>query len=57
MTDLEPKNTHPSPQESKGPTLVSTTQLFGKEHELLIEHGGELYRLRITKNNKLILTK
>lgn len=43
--------------EPKGPVKVTTTKLFGKEHELLIEHEGELYRLRITKNNKLILTK
>jgi hemin uptake protein HemP len=32
-------------------------QLFGVEREILIEHGGAFYRLRITQSNKLILTK
>jgi hemin uptake protein HemP len=31
--------------------------LFGKAREILIEHGGALYRLRVTSSNKLILTK
>ena len=36
--------------------LTSDTLLRGAR-ELLIEHQGELYRLRLTGNNKLILTK
>ncbi len=32
-------------------------QLFGAGKEILIRHAGELYRLRITRLNKLILTK
>ena len=31
--------------------------LFGAARELVIEHGGEEYRLRITQAGKLILTK
>lgn len=31
--------------------------LFGTSNELVILHDGEEYRLRITRNNKLILTK
>ncbi|MGD9841594.1 MAG: hemin uptake protein HemP [Steroidobacteraceae bacterium] len=31
--------------------------LFGKQREVLIEHAGSTYRLRITQANKLILTK
>lgn len=31
--------------------------LFGRSNELVILHDGEEYRLRITRNNKLILTK
>lgn len=38
------------------PRLTSDTLLRGAR-ELLIEHQGELYRLRLTGNNKLILTK
>jgi hemin uptake protein HemP len=31
--------------------------LFIGTREILIEHGGEHYRLRLTAQNKLILTK
>jgi hemin uptake protein HemP len=31
--------------------------LFQGSQEILINHHGEIYRLRITKNSKLILTK
>jgi hemin uptake protein HemP len=31
--------------------------LFAGKIEILIEHKGDEYRLRITKNDKLILTK
>jgi hemin uptake protein HemP len=36
---------------------VSTTALFQGENEVLIEHRGQEYRLRITRSDKLILTK
>ena len=36
---------------------VRSDSLFGKAREILIEHGGALYRLRVTSSNKLILTK
>lgn len=32
-------------------------QLFGTQNEIIIEHQGDDYRLRITSNGKLILTK
>lgn len=35
----------------------SVEQLFGKHHEILIRHKDEHYRLRITRQGKLILTK
>ena len=34
-----------------------TEDLFHGEREILIDHHGEQYRLSITKNDKLILTK
>jgi hemin uptake protein HemP len=40
-----------------GADVIATSTLFGGRRELLIEHAGCLYRLRITQNNKLILTK
>jgi hemin uptake protein HemP len=32
-------------------------ELFKSRQEVLIEHAGQVYRLRITRQNKLILTK
>jgi hemin uptake protein HemP len=37
-------------------TLASST-LFAGEHEIGIEHHGALYRLKITRQGKLILNK
>lgn len=31
--------------------------LFKGSQEILINHHGEIYRLRVTRNSKLILTK
>lgn len=39
------------------PGIIPTDRLFGQSQEILISHNGEHYRLRITKNDKLILTK
>jgi hemin uptake protein HemP len=36
---------------------ITSEALFNKVRELVIQHEGEDYRLRITANNKLILTK
>ena len=36
---------------------IPTEFLFQGAQEILISHHGEQYRLRITKNGKLILTK
>lgn len=36
---------------------ITSEVLFNKVRELVIQHEGEDYRLRITANNKLILTK
>jgi hemin uptake protein HemP len=34
-----------------------STELFGPEQEIEIEHGQAVYRLRLTSLGKLILTK
>ncbi|MDP2029818.1 MAG: hemin uptake protein HemP [Thiobacillus sp.] len=39
------------------PGAITTDSLFQGRQEILINHNGEHYRLRITKNSKLILTK
>jgi hemin uptake protein HemP len=36
---------------------LDSRDLFIGTREIIIEHGGELYRLRLTQQNKLILTK
>jgi hemin uptake protein HemP len=41
----------------EGCPTFSTAVLFGKGREIVIRHGSAEYRLRITKANKLILTK
>jgi hemin uptake protein HemP len=35
---------------------ISSAELFAGARELVIEHHGRLYQLRITQNGKLILT-
>ena len=36
---------------------LNSAELFGTGHEVVIEHAGEEYRLRLTRQGKLILTK
>lgn len=44
-------------QHTGAPTTIQADRLFHGSQEILIAHNGETYRLRITKNGKLILTK
>ena len=37
--------------------LVDSSQLFVKSNEIMIRHKGTVYRLRITRNDKLIMNK
>lgn len=39
------------------PQSVASGALLGEARELVILHNGDAYRLRITRNDKLILTK
>lgn len=39
------------------PPRVYSAELLGSTRELVILHRGEEYRLRITGNDKLLLTK
>jgi len=40
-----------------GMTCLRSEDLFGKQREIMIQHAGSYYRLRLTHSNKLILTK
>ncbi|MCQ0987376.1 hemin uptake protein HemP [Jiella marina] len=44
---------------SQPPCIIPASELFrnGEAKEVGISHGGKIYRLRITKAGKLILTK
>jgi len=49
-----------TPVVSTGVTATGTLEsraLLNGAREVVIRHGGELYRLRHTRNDKLILTK
>jgi hemin uptake protein HemP len=45
------------PGENGQPPLISTEQLFQGQNTVRIAHEGSFYLLRITRENKLILTK
>lgn len=59
-TPLRPAEVRsPAAEVARGPAipLLRSEDLFGKAREILIEHSGGFYRLRVTHSNKLILTK
>ena len=41
----------------KGVRRLSVAELLSGDREVILEHSGQDYRLRITANGKLILTK
>jgi hemin uptake protein HemP len=47
----------PRPAAMRPARTVASAAVFKGETEIGIEHHGELYRLRITRQGKLILTK
>ncbi|MCP4564750.1 MAG: hemin uptake protein HemP [Bosea sp.] len=47
----------PRPTATRPARTVASAAVFKGETEIGIEHHGELYRLRITRQGKLILTK
>ncbi len=51
----------PAPEEGTPagcrPRVIESATLFAGRREVDIRHGGETYRLRVTRNGKLILNK
>ena len=47
----------PSETAVSPPTALRSEELLGGQREILILHAQEVYRLRVTRNGKLILTK
>jgi hemin uptake protein HemP len=52
--DAEPPPDH---RQLAGQRTLDSSELFDGQTEVLILHNGEQYRLRITRQDKLILTK
>jgi hemin uptake protein HemP len=50
------QNTPPQGVGGAIPQRVSSQSLLGPRRELVIEHNGREYHLRLTQNGKLILT-
>jgi hemin uptake protein HemP len=53
----EPQKPPQPPPPPEPPVVVDARQIFGDRREVLIQHDGVQYRLRITRRNKLILQK
>lgn len=57
-----PETTHDDPAQRRPlpdaqPSRLRAEALLGQRREIEIEHNGEVYRLRLTRAGKLILTK
>ena len=57
MNQPENKDAQQNKTETTPTPQISTQELFGDSQQIHIVHGEEVYCLRITKNNKLILNK
>ncbi len=49
-------NQRPDPGTRTSVRRVTSRELLGESGELVIEHNGREYRLRLTQSGKLILT-
>ncbi|EGW21666.1 hemin uptake protein HemP [Methylobacter tundripaludum] len=57
---IEPLDLKLSTKQDTTPALrqrLNSAELFNTSREVVIEHAGEEYRLRLTRQDKLILTK
>ena len=54
--NIEPK---PTDKPAHGPNIrrIDLRTILGDDREVIISHRSEEYRLRLTSNNKLLLTK
>ncbi len=54
---IRESSSRPDPGVGASRKRLASHDLFGGAQEILIEHTGQEYRLRITRQGKLILTK
>lgn len=57
MTDSDDHKPAPKASPYGGEHPISSAALFQGHQQVLIEHDGEIYRLVLTRNNKLLLQK
>jgi hemin uptake protein HemP len=57
VTPNEPDAVPPSLQTNQTQRVVESRDLFRGENEILIAHDGAIYRMKITRQGKLILNK
>lgn len=62
MMSLEQKSEQPRPPSNTSPKVqadlrIQFSELAGGRNEVQIEYRGQIYRLRVTRNGKLILNK
>ena len=54
---MKPSAPQAGDSRTAGPRVIPSAELLGARGQLLIEHQGERYLLRVTRQGKLILTK
>ena len=52
-----PQTGEEKPSKPAGLPILSSRDLLAGRREVIIQHGQEQYRLRLTSSNKLILVK
>jgi hemin uptake protein HemP len=57
MTSDNRQEEPPAPEAPEAPRSTTSRDLLRGARELTILHAGEVYRLRVTSNDRLILTK
>ena len=57
VTPTDGEQERPADARDLGMPVVESVALMSGQRELIIRHGTETYRLRVTASNKLILTK
>jgi hemin uptake protein HemP len=59
MNQIKPGAPRPDtdPRAGDGPAVLHSADLLSGAREVLIRHGDDTYRLKLTGSNKLILTK
>ncbi len=55
--DEQRDNQANNPEQASQPITYTSDELMQGRREVWIEHGGEMYRLRVTALGKLYLTK